>query len=61
MNIDIIKNSFRNVKRDFDVLRISFADWIHFLNNNQSQMQKKIEALEKRVNELESKEVITVY
>jgi hypothetical protein len=60
MDIKKIKNSFKAVKRDFDVLRVSFADWINHLRFNQELMQKRIDALESRVKELEENSRILV-
>ena len=58
-----IKNSFKNIKRDFDILKVSFADWVNYLKYNDFLMKKKIEALEARVKELEesSKLIVTTY
>ena len=58
-----IKNSFGNVKRDFDVIKVSFADWVNYLRYSDFLMKKKLEALEARINELEesNKLIVTTY
>jgi hypothetical protein len=55
-----IKQSFGKVKRDFDILKVSFIDWIRYLGYNQTLMQKHIESLEARVKELEEERKILV-
>jgi len=59
--VETVKNSFRNAKRDLDVLRVSFVDWISFLHSNQKHMQRRIAALESRIRELESEKKVLIY
>ena len=58
-----IKNSFGKVKRDFDILKVSFTDWINYLRYNDYLTKKRVEALEARVRELEksNKLIVTAY
>lgn len=55
-----IKQSFKHIKRDFDVLKVSFVNWLNYLRYKQLMNQKRIEALEARVAELEEKNKIIV-
>lgn len=59
----IIINSFKAVKRDFDVLRVALSDWVNYLVQRDNQLQERLEALEARVAELEEhdKIVVTAY
>jgi hypothetical protein len=55
-----IQNSFKKARADFDALRVSFIDWINYFRYSQSLVQKRIEALEARVRELEEERRILV-
>ena len=58
-----IKSSFEHVKRDFDILKVSFTDWISYIRYNDYLTKKRIEALEARVRDLEesNKLIVTTY
>jgi len=60
MDINKVKLSFKAVKRDFDVLRITLSDWIDYLVRRDSQLERRIEALEKEVSQLEEKNRLLV-
>lgn len=60
MNIQKIKNSFKKVKIDFDVIRVTLSDWVNYLVQKDNQLQKKIEILESRVKDLEEDNKILV-
>ncbi|MBW2991923.1 hypothetical protein KY345_01760 [Candidatus Woesearchaeota archaeon] len=57
---ETIKNSFRRVKRDFDILRVTLHDWVNYLVHRDNELQKRIEALEARVRQLEEQNKILV-
>jgi len=48
-----IKNSFSKVRRDVDDLRESSNDWIVFLDDKGSEMEKRLDKIEDRMERIE--------
>lgn len=46
----------RRLRSELEALKGSVGEWILFLDRNQIEMQQKVSALEKRVEELERKD-----
>lgn len=49
-----VRLSFKAVKKDITGLKQSVHDWVLHLNSNQKEMEKRLEALERRVRMLET-------
>ncbi len=49
-----VQISFKAVKKDITGLKQSVHDWVLHLNSNQKEMEKRLEALERRVRMLET-------
>lgn len=50
-----IRLSFRKVKKDISGLRSYIEQWVTYLNNNQEDMNKRVEALEEKISRIEEK------
>ena len=48
-----VKNSFKNVKRDMDSFKENANDWIVFLDEKNTDREKRLDKIEDRIDRLE--------
>ncbi|MFC1752904.1 hypothetical protein ACFL96_05855 [Thermoproteota archaeon] len=51
-----VRKGFRKVRNDFASLKSNLNEWVLFLNGNQRELKMRVQALEHRLEKLESRQ-----
>ncbi|MBW3014347.1 hypothetical protein KY335_03840 [Candidatus Woesearchaeota archaeon] len=51
-----MQRALKRLRSEFEGLKSNMSDWIIFLDRNQIEMQEKVSALERRIEDMERRE-----